>query len=90
MKNWLAKLAQQEVEHQGLQDAIDSLSPDDLNDLAVETGVAETAPETSAFQERMTQADRMGRELAQIHGGQLAKQAQFRLEKTAILPALAG
>lgn len=86
MDNWLAKLAaEQPTIEENLEQALGELSIDELRELQNEPAT----PNLDSFEEKVAQADQMGRELAKEHGPGLAAQAEQRaLQNHAVMNAI--
>lgn len=86
MDNWLAKLAaEQPTMEENLHQALSELSIEELRELQDEPAT----PNLDSFQEKVAEADEMGRELAREQGFGLAAQAEQRaMQNHAVMRAI--
>lgn len=74
MNDWLVKFANQQTSDEDqLMDALGDLSIEELQEIA--SYDEPSAENLETFEEKVAQADRMGRELAHLHGDQFEKDA---------------
>lgn len=77
MDNWLAKLAsEQPTNEENLEQALGELSLPELQQIAAHEQPA--TPNLDSLEEKIAEADQLGRDLAKSHGPGLAAQAEHR------------